>query len=200
MVEYPDYPRLLAMITVLAARAVKFHGVLYRACTPVYANTRDLLTGEGARRTGGRWNAPGTFPVVYLAERVEGSIAETLGVAGHYGFDPAVRLPMTLVAIDAALERVLDLTVPSVRKALNVTCAAMIHCPWRGENAAGREALTQAIGRATQEAGLQGLLAPSSVKRTFRNLNVFPTNLSASDTLKIRSADKLPLPPISGVM
>jgi hypothetical protein len=27
--------------------AIAFRGLLYRACDPIYANTRDLLTGEG---------------------------------------------------------------------------------------------------------------------------------------------------------
>jgi RES domain-containing protein len=123
-----------------------------------------------------------------------------LGVAGHYGLDPATRLPLTLVAIDAELDSVLDLTDAKVRKALAVTIAAMNGCPWRDENALGREALTQAIGRAAHDAGLQGVLVPSSVKRTFRNLNVFPRKLGSKDRLEIRRADKLPPPPNPGIL
>jgi RES domain-containing protein len=195
MVEHPDYAHFRAVITLLAAYSGTFNGVLYRACTPAYANTHDLLTGEGARKFGGRWNPPGSFPAVYLAESLEGAIAETLGVATHYGFDPAARLPMTLVAVDATLDRVLDLTDAACRKTLGLTLASMRHGPWRDENAAGREAVTQAVGHAAHAAGLQGIRVPSSLKRTFRNLNVFPSNLGATGMLKIRSADKLPPPP-----
>ena len=67
MDDHPDYSRLLTVIQRLAADASAFRGVLYRACTPVYANTRDLLSGEGARRIGGRWNPPNLFPMVYLS-------------------------------------------------------------------------------------------------------------------------------------
>lgn len=55
-----------------------FRGTLYRVSDPTYANTRDLLTGEGSRKYGGRWNKPGSLAVVYLAQSIEGAIAETL--------------------------------------------------------------------------------------------------------------------------
>ena len=183
----------------MTSAPVRFDGVLYRACTPAYANARDLLTGEGASQSGGRWNAPG-FAVVYLAQSFEGAIAETLGVAAHYGFDPATRLPMTLVAVDAHITKALDLTDASVRQALGFTLRQLNNCPWRDENAAGREALPQAVGRAAQTLGFQGILVLSSLKRTLRNLNVFPANLGGTGSLKIRSADKLPPPPAPGVI
>ncbi|HUO08649.1 MAG TPA: RES family NAD+ phosphorylase [Phycisphaerae bacterium] len=200
MKDHPDFARFLTAITRTHSKTIAFKGVAYRACSPEYANSRDLLSGEGARKSGGRWNAPTSFPVVYLAQRIEGAIAETLGVAGRYGFDPAARLPMTLVAIDATLERVLDLTDATVRRALGVTIAQMNGCPWRAENAAANEALTQAIGRAAQEAGLEGILVASSVKRRLRNINVFPKNVSSAGALRIRSAEKSPPPPAPGVI
>ena len=200
MKDHPDFSRFLTVITRTHVKSISFKGVVYRACSPEYANTRDLLSGEGALKSGGRWNAPGSFPVVYLAQNIEGAIAESLGVADRYGFDPATRLPMTLVAIDAALERVLDLSDAAVRKALDVTISQMNGCSWRADNGAAIEALTQAIGRAAHEAGLQGILVPSSVKRTFRNINVFPENIGRTGALRIRRADKLPSPPPPGVV
>ena len=198
MVEHPDYMRLHAIIQGLWLKAPTFDGTLYRAADPGYANTRDLLNGAGARKYGGRWNAPGSFPLVYLSLSIDGAIAETLGLAGRYGFDPAARLPLTLVAIDAALAKVLDLTDAFVRQTLGVTRAAMNDCPWKLENAAGREALTQAIGRAALRAGFQGLIVPTPLKRTFRHLHVFPGNLGGTGTLRIRRADRLP--PRSGII
>jgi RES domain-containing protein len=180
--------------------AAPFRGILYRACDPTYANTRDLLTGEGSRKYGGRWNAPGRFAMVYLAQSFEGAVAETLGLAGRYGFNPAARLPLTLVAVDAVLETVLDFTDPRVRKMVGVTLTAMNACEWKRENVAGREALTQALGRAAFEQGADGIIVPSAVKRTFKNLNVFPANLRAPTGLTIRRADKLPPPPAPGVL
>lgn len=176
-----------------AARA--FRGVLYRACDPIYANARDLLTGEGSQKAGGRWNTPAGAATVYLAQTVQGAIAETLGLPGYYGFDPAKRLPLTLVAVDAELEIVLDLTGPRIRKSMGVTLSAMIGGDWRQENADGHEALSQAIGRAAFELGAHGIIVPSAVKRTFKNLDVFPANLRGTGHLKIRRAERLPAAP-----
>ena len=139
MHSHPDYPDLVAALRRASATTASFRGTLYRACDPTYANTRDLLTGEGSRRHGGRWNGPGTFATVYLAQTVEGAIAETLGLPPHVGLDPARRLPLTLVAIEARLGAVLDLTDAPMRRTLGVTLTAMNACDWRNENAAGQK-------------------------------------------------------------
>ena len=193
---HPDYKEFRAALRDALPTAIAFRGTLYRACDPVYANTRDLLTGEGRRKLGGRWNSAHSFAAVYLAESAEGAIAEWLGLPSHYGFDPASRLPLTLVAVDAALDVVLDLADAATRRLLAVTLRAMTGCDWRNENAAGHEALTQALGRAAFEGGAHGIIVPSAVKRTFKNLIVFPAHLSGASRLEIRGAEKLP--PLSG--
>ena len=80
------------------------------------------------------------------------------------------------------------------------TLSSLVKCDWRRENAARREALTQTLGRAALAAGVQGIIVPSALKRTFRNLNVLPQNLARAGALKIRSADKLPPRPATGVI
>ncbi|MGD0140725.1 MAG: RES domain-containing protein [Tepidisphaeraceae bacterium] len=199
MHAHPAHTNIHAALQHLSPAAA-FHGILYRACDPLYANSRDLLRGEGSRKLGGRWNAPGGAATVYLAQSIEGAIAESLGLSSHYGFDPAKRLPLTLVAVDVALEIVIDFTDAGLRKSLGVTLAAMTGCDWRNENAAGREALTQVLGRAAFELGAHGVIVPSAVKRTFKNLNVFPANLSGASHLKIRGSEKLPPPAAPGII
>jgi RES domain-containing protein len=200
MHTHPAYKSIHVVLQRELPAAIAFHGVLYRACDPIYANTRDLLTGEGSRTQGGRWNAPAAAATVYLAQSVEGAIAESLGLPSHYGFDPAKRLPLTLVAVDAMLEVVIDLTDADLRKSLGVTLAAMIGCDWRSENATGQESLPQAMGRAAFELGAHGIIVPSAIKRTFKNLNVFPANLSGKSHLRIRASEKLPPPAAPGVL
>ena len=200
MVPHSDYPYLLKKLERTMPMAASFRGTLYRACDPTYANTRDLLSGEGSRKSGGRWNGPDTYATVYLAQTVEGSIAESLGLPGVYGFDPARRLPLTLVAVEAHLKVALDFTDPGVRRTLSVTLSMMNTCDWRSDNAAGRESITQALGRAAFELGAQGIVVPSAVKRSFKNLNVFPANLPAVGRLAIIAADKLPPPPAPDIL
>lgn len=200
MHPHPDFPEFHRQLQRALTSARPFRGTLYRASDPTYANTRDLLTGEGSRRVGGRWNGPGSFPTVYLAQSIEGSIAETLGVPGVYGFDPSSRLPLTLVALEAHLEAVLDFTDPRVRRALSVTLKTMNTCDWRNDNSAGREAITQALGRAAFRLGVQGIIVPSAVRRTFKNLNVFPAHLGPRARLSILRSDRLPPPPAPRVV
>jgi RES domain-containing protein len=195
VVPSPDYVDLYGRVQRALSTAAAFHGTLYRACDPTYANTRDLLTGEGSRKVGGRWNGPGSFATVYLAQSVDGSIAESLGLPGVFGFDPAKRLPLTLVAVEVRLQVVLDLTDARVRRILGIAINTMNTCDWRGENAVGKESFTQALGPAAFELNVHGIIVPSAVKRSFRNLNVFPANLATAGQLIILRSDKLPSPP-----
>jgi len=195
LAPHPDYNLFKSKLQRLLGDAISFKGVLYRACEPMYANTRDLLTGEGSRKTGGRWNPPRAFAITYLAQSLEGAVAESLGVTAHFGFDPSSRLPLTLVALDASLHGILDFSNAKTRKAIGVSVTAMLDCDWRRENHRGAEALTQALGRAAFDLGVEAIIVPSAVKRTLANVNVFWANLRTSSILKIRSAEKLPPPP-----
>jgi len=196
---HPDYKKFLGVLQGALPAAASFHGTLYRACDPMYANTRDLLSGQGSRNDGGRWNARGSFATVYLAQSVDGALAETLGLAGYFGFDPLARLPLTLVAVEAHLGAVLDFTDARLRKLLGITLGALNKCDWRSENAAGREAVCQALGRAAFKSGASGIIVASAVMRRFRNLNIFPANLSGTGDLRIIGSEKLP-PPAPGII
>ena len=80
----------------------RFVGTIYRALNPLWM--RQPLSGEGARRHGGRFNARGT-PALYTALTPEGAMAEA-NQAGR-PFEP-----VTLVAYEADLGPVLDATLP----------------------------------------------------------------------------------------
>lgn len=59
-------------------------GTLFRSTAVEYANRDDLLTGEGARQSGGRWNPPGMFRTVYGCLEPETAMSESL--ANYRGF------------------------------------------------------------------------------------------------------------------
>ena len=71
----------------------------------------------------------------------------------------------------------------------------MINCDWSKENDRGAESVTQALGRAAFDLGVQAILVPSAVKRPMRNVNVFANNLGRGSSLKIRKVEKLTPPP-----
>ena len=79
---------------------MRYQGLVYRALTPVWA--REPLSGEGARRHGGRFNPKGV-PALYTALSIMSAIRE----ANQIG----TLQPTKLVAYRADLDPVFDATM-----------------------------------------------------------------------------------------
>jgi RES domain-containing protein len=153
---------------------VPWSGSIFRSVTPRYAASADLISGLGSKKHGGRWNPPQSFRAVYGAGTPELAVAESLAHSRRFGIADADAMPRVLRSIDVRLLRAGDLTDGLVRRRLRATLADLVEEPWFERNGAGREALTQAVGRAAYQAGLDGLIAPSSQSRSGFVLVVFP--------------------------
>jgi RES domain-containing protein len=101
-------------------------------------------------------------------------------------------MPRVTVSVRARLVRVLDLTDGKTRSAIRVSERRMLDEPWRDEQKAGREALTQALGRTGHELGWEALLVPSVARKRGLNLIIFPANLSRRSSLDIINVGELP--------
>lgn len=163
--------------------------VVFRCAEPTYATKGDLLTGEGSRINGGRWNPPSSFATVYAAFSDATALAEAKANHLYYGLDPADALPRVIVAANLKLAKVLDLTDGEIRKILAVSTTKMRDDEWRGFNRRGAESLTQAIGRAAYQCALEGLIVPACDGG--KNLVLFPGNLRGTSKVVIRNAGKL---------
>ncbi len=151
------------------------------------------MTGAGARAAGGRWNPRASFNAVYASLDVETALAEALAHCRYYGFTISKAMPRVLVALDAKIERVLDLRDGVTRRGLGISERRMLDEPWREEQKKGREALTQAIGRLAFEAEIQGLLVPSPALKGGANLVLFPANFDPPRSwLRIINRGELP--------
>jgi len=186
MTPHPEFARLAEAVRRLSSGPWK--GIAYRSASPAYAGSRDLLSGEGVRRHGGRWNAAGAFPAVYASLTPETAIAEALGQFRYYGIPDADAMPRVLVALDASLAALADLTAGPARRILRVSRRRMRADSWRAAAERGRESLTQAIGRAAYEAEIEGLLVPSAVDRKGANLVFFPERLRAGSRLTVHAS------------
>jgi RES domain-containing protein len=160
--------------------AVPWVGDPFRFTDMTYANLQDLFTGEGSRKTGGRWNPKGGFRTLYFSLTPETALAEILAHHRSQAMPDVEAMPVTLVGFRVNVRQLLDVTDRRIRRLLGVA-GTQIREPWRPSQYAGREALTQAIGRLAREAGFQGLLAPSAVRRLGRNLVLFPERLDARE-------------------
>lgn len=113
------------------------------------------LSGDGAARAGGRWNARGT-PALYLSADHATAIAEYMQALIH---------PGTLTPYDVAADSVLDLTDPAIRGAAGVE-DALLTLAWRRlRDVEGTSPDSWAFAEAARAAGHDGMRVPSVVAR-----------------------------------
>jgi RES domain-containing protein len=182
--SHPDYERMLAAMQLLLPHAVSLRKVCYRCVTTSFAH--DIVSGEGARNFGGRWNPVDSFRTVYLSNAPETALQEFLARARRLNWPDHKSLPMVMAGVEVKVGRVLDLSIQAVAAALEpFLTAEKVH--WRTIQSR-REAASQALGRAAREAGCQGLIAASSQVQDGTNIVLFPDTLESHDKL---SAPKL---------
>ncbi|MCB0975595.1 MAG: RES family NAD+ phosphorylase [Actinobacteria bacterium] len=131
----------------------------------------DPRSGEGARRFGGRFNPPRSFPVLYLCTTRACVAAELTRQATRQNVDVSGLLPRELWQFDVDLEAVLDLTNPAVMAAISVTAQDLVR---------DDVALTQHIGEAAYEHGCQAIRNRSATG-VDDVLAIFPENLAGAD-------------------
>lgn len=125
-------------------------GLLYRALNPVHARTP--LSGEGARRHGGRFNAKGV-PALYTSLSVMTAIRE----ANQVG----TLQPTVLVAYEADIAPVFDATDPESLRAQGVTETDLAADDWRLRMKAEGMAPTQRLAGRLRAEGHAGMLVRS---------------------------------------
>jgi RES domain-containing protein len=162
-------------------------GLLFRFQTVDYPLASDILSGKGAAWRGGRWN-PSGLATVYGSTTDTTALEECKANDRYYGI--VTKSPRLLVAIEAQLTRVLDLTHPGIRRALDLTLAELAAEDWRKLLAADKESLTQVLGRAVAETGGSGLLARSSAVHQGVNGVIFP-GICQGDRLQVVEGEKL---------
>ncbi len=167
-----------------ADRWIRVHETCaYRAASPRWAQNDRLLDGEGSRRQGGRWSAPG-IRAAYLCESPEVSLSEYLAGTRGAGIPDRSGLPAVVAWGEVRLQRVLDLTSAEACAALGLDLEALLAAPWRQENEAGRESEPQSLGGAARAAGIEALRTPSAAVAGAVNLVVFVDRLLPGSLLE----------------
>jgi RES domain-containing protein len=185
-----DLASLIRKLERLIPEASDFSGKTFRSATPHYATEKDLLTGEGSRRFGGRWNPPG-LAAVYASLTPETAMAETLAHARYFGLSEYDAMPRTFVAISVDLSSVLDLTDGKVRQRLAFSLKRIVETDWRKETDAGKVPFTQWLGHAAADVGFEALLVPSAAEANGRNIVAFPPNFHSTSAAMVVAPGKL---------
>lgn len=153
-------PVVVARAPTLSERLVGF-----RNQTPGY-NPR---SGDGARRNGGRFNPPQSFPVVYLCSTRACAAAELTRQAARQGLRPDDLLPRELWRLEAELASILDLTDQDTLSHLSISLSDVV---------SDNLEVTQQLGEAAHEHGIQAIRSPSATGVDIV-LAVFPQNLGS---------------------
>ena len=132
---------------------MRYRGLLYRALNPIHA--RDPLSGEGARRYGGRFNPKG-MPALYTAQSVMTAIRE----ANQIG----ILQPTTLVAYAADISPIFDGTESAALKAQGMNAADLAADDWRARMLADGKAPTQELAERLKASGFAGMQVRSFAK------------------------------------
>lgn len=116
---------------------------------------RDPLSGEGARRAGGRYNPRDLFPTIYLGQPVQACMRELERAAldNHLSVTDKLSLPHALHTIDLTEIDVLDLTQQRAQALLGL----------QETDFSGDWAPCQLVGHAAWFLEFHGVLAPSAV-------------------------------------
>ncbi len=153
-------PVVVARAPTLSERLVGF-----RNQTPGY-NPR---SGDGARRNGGRFNPPQSFPVVYLCSTRACAAAELTRQAARQGLRPDDLLPRELWRLEAEFDSILDLTDENTLSHLSISLSDVV---------SDNLEVTQQLGEAAHEHGIQAIRSPSATGVDIV-LAVFPQNLGS---------------------
>ncbi len=150
---------------------------MYRHFAPGYG----ALSGEGARRLGGRWNPPDSFAVLYAASDVATVDAEFDRQLALARLRPDSVRPRDLATIKIELRRVLDLREPRIRDALDVSLAELL---------ADDTAVSRAIGEAAQHLGYEAILAPSAASGPGYVVAIFLTNRAPDSHIDVVNVEQ----------
>lgn len=132
---------------------MQYRGLLYRALNPIYA--RDPLSGEGARKHGGRFNPKG-MPALYTAQSVMTAIRE----ANQIG----TLQPTTLVAYEADIGPIFHATDAAELAKRGLTPADLAADDWRLRMLADGKAPTQLLAERLKADGFAGMQVRSFAK------------------------------------
>jgi len=137
-------PALVAAISV-----VPYEDDGYRQQAPRF----DPFSGEGARRRGGRFNPPESFPVLYLCSTRACAAAEFFRAGNRLVIGPEGLLPRHVFRYALRLERIVDLTIEENLPRLGITELDLV---------AEDLSVTRSIGEAAHSLGIQAIRSPSA--------------------------------------
>lgn len=166
----------------------RFSGFVYRVIAEKYRESP--LSTIGSIRSGGRYNAPNTFPVLYCADSQMTAMMEVEALFTTAGgqLQGAPRNPDLMLTLRCELSRVLDLTDRHIYRELGTTQDELVSLtPSRFIlNARGGETPTQRMGAACSFSGaISALKVPSAAHKDGFCLDILPDSMLVGEHLSV---------------
>jgi RES domain-containing protein len=158
----PSFDR--SKLAEIAGKSASVNGYRNQACG------FDPRSGEGARRFGGRFNPPHSYPVIYLCTTRPCVVAELTRQARRQGLAVEDLLPRELWLVAAALTKVLDLADADTLQALGVEPDELVRDDLQ---------LTHEIGEAAHDHRFQAIRS-ASVTGVDNVVAILPENLDGA--------------------
>ena len=149
------------------------------------------MSAIGALKTGGRYNAPGAFSLLYTANSRITAFKETQALfdTGDGQLLDVPRNPELVLTLELTLLCVLDLTDPDLCTRLGTSCEELVSLtPSRFiVNAQGKTTPTQDLGTACYlTERISALKVPSAAHSDGFCLDIFPERLFVGERIAIR--------------
>jgi RES domain-containing protein len=185
----PRYSEFVYRLGKFSPEPAPWTGVTFRSVELEHASPEQILSGEGSLKYGGRWNARGSFPVIYSSTQPGTAVEEAFQLATEYELAPDDLKPRLTCGIEWNLSRVIDLTGSNLPPWLKLA-------DWMQENFSrindsGCETLCQALGRAARNSGMSALICPSARVAGGVNLVAFRDRLRTAETLRLLGEEEL---------
>jgi RES domain-containing protein len=170
------------------APVAPFSGFVYRTIAERWRDS--ALSTIGSVRTGGRYNVPNSFPVLYCADSQMTTLLEVQALfsTADGQLQGAPRNPDLVLSLRCELARVLDLTVDTYYRELGTTREELVSLkPSRFIlNAKGEETPTQRLGAACSFSGhISALKVPSAANEAGFCLDILPDSMLVGEHLSI---------------
>ena len=183
------YAEFASRIRQSSLRPKPWKGVTFRSVELEFATPEHVLSGQGSLLFGGRWNAPGLFPVIYSSTRPATALDEAFQLAADFELSPDDIKPRVTCGIEWALSSVIDLTVSGIPSWLELT--VWLKEDFQKINDGGAETLCQAFGRAARNSAIVGIFCPSIRVAKGINLVVFLDRLDKKDMMRVLGKEEL---------
>src|ERR1700722_660372 len=108
MSPHPESDRLARALARCDHFSAKWAGFVYRSSSPEYPSRDDLITGAGAKKTGGRWNSKGSFHTVYASLDFKTAAAEAIAQNRRFRIPEHMAMPRLFVAFRPPRSRCLS--------------------------------------------------------------------------------------------